>query len=228
MPGGKIAFYTGILEQLALNDDEVAMIMGHEMAHALREHARERLAKSKATGIGLSVASQLLGLGQLGDVAANVGTQLLSLKYSRDDETEADLVGLEIAARGGAKCWRPTAAAKAALGFYPHTPAATTGFTNWKPTYPKSHICTKRPEPAFNEAACTARSGPAHIRVAAPLLAKRAFWPVSGNEHGLVPHGPQPLGDAGNQSGVITLRKICAANAAGKQHITHKGAVHLR
>jgi Zn-dependent protease with chaperone function len=103
MPGGKIAFYTGILDQLQLTDDEVAMIMGHEMAHALREHARERLAKSKATGVGLSVASQLLGLGQLGDAAANLGTQLLTLKYSRDDETEADLVGLEIAARGGFK-----------------------------------------------------------------------------------------------------------------------------
>ena len=101
MPGGKIAFYTGILDQLKLTDDEVAMIMGHEMAHALREHARERMAKSKATGLGLSVASQLLGLGQLGDVAANMGTQLLTLKYGRDDETEADLVGLEIAARGG-------------------------------------------------------------------------------------------------------------------------------
>jgi Zn-dependent protease with chaperone function len=103
MPGGKIAFYTGILDQLKLNDDEVAMIMGHEMAHALREHARERLAKSQATSIGLSIASQLLGLGQLGDVAANLGTQLLTLKYSRDDETESDLVGLEIAARGGYK-----------------------------------------------------------------------------------------------------------------------------
>ena len=103
MPGGKIAFYTGILDQLRLNDDEVAMIMGHEMAHALREHARERLAKSQATSIGLSIASQLLGLGQIGDVAANLGTQLLTLKYSRDDETESDLVGLEIAARGGYK-----------------------------------------------------------------------------------------------------------------------------
>ena len=103
MPGGKIAFYTGILDQLQLNDDEVAMIMGHEMAHALREHSRERLAKSKATGMGLSVASQLLGLGQMGDFAANLGTQLLTLKYGRDDETEADLVGLEIAARGGFK-----------------------------------------------------------------------------------------------------------------------------
>ncbi len=101
MPGGKIAFYTGILEQLKLSDDEVAMIMGHEMAHALREHARERIAKTQATGLGLSVAASLLGLGQLGDVGAQLGTQLLSLKYSRDDESEADLVGLEIAARGG-------------------------------------------------------------------------------------------------------------------------------
>jgi Zn-dependent protease with chaperone function len=106
MPGGKIAFFTGILDQLKLSDDEVAMIMGHEMAHALREHARERLAKSQATSIGLSIASQLLGLGSLGDVAANLGTQLLTLKYSRDDETESDLVGLEIAARGG---YRPEA-----------------------------------------------------------------------------------------------------------------------
>ncbi len=100
MPGGKIAFYTGILDQLKLTDDEVAMIMGHEMAHALREHARERLAKSQATGLGLRLGAQLLGLGQVGDVAAGLGTQLLTLKYSRDDETEADLVGLEIAARG--------------------------------------------------------------------------------------------------------------------------------
>lgn len=103
MPGGKIAFYTGILDKLKLDDDEAAMIMGHEMAHALREHARERLAKTQATGMGLSVLSSLLGLGQLGDVAANLGTQLLSLKFSREDETEADLVGLELAARSAYK-----------------------------------------------------------------------------------------------------------------------------
>lgn len=100
MPGGKIAFYTGILDKLKLTDDEIAMIMGHEMAHALREHARARIAKSQATGAGLSIAAQLFGLGQLGDLAANVGTQLLTLKFSRDDEVEADLVGLEMAARG--------------------------------------------------------------------------------------------------------------------------------
>lgn len=101
MPGGKIAFYTGILDQLKLTDDEIAMVMGHEMAHALREHARSRVAKSQATSIGLSLGAQLLGLGELGNVAANLGTQLLTLKFSRSDETDADLVGLELAARAG-------------------------------------------------------------------------------------------------------------------------------
>ncbi len=101
MPGGKIAFYSGILQQLRLDDDEVASIMGHEVAHALREHARERIGKSTATGTLLSLGASLLGLGALGDVAANLGTQLLTMKFGRDDETEADLVGLELAARAG-------------------------------------------------------------------------------------------------------------------------------
>jgi Zn-dependent protease with chaperone function len=105
-PGGKIIFYSGIIDKLDLTDDEIAAIMGHEMAHALREHARERVAKTQATGMGLSVLSQLLGLGNLGDVAANLGTQLLSLQFSREDETEADLVGLELAARSA---YRPQA-----------------------------------------------------------------------------------------------------------------------
>jgi Zn-dependent protease with chaperone function len=101
MPGGKIAFFTGILDKLQLTDDEAAMVMGHEMAHALREHARERIAKSQGTGALLSLGAQLFGLGQIGDLAANVGTQLLTLKFSRDDEVEADLVGLELGARAG-------------------------------------------------------------------------------------------------------------------------------
>ena len=101
MPGGKIAFYTGILDQLKLTDDEVAMIMGHEMAHALREHSRERLAKTQATNIGISLGAALLGLGDVGRAAAGLGSQLLTLKFSRNDESEADLVGLELAARAG-------------------------------------------------------------------------------------------------------------------------------
>lgn len=101
MPGGKIAFYYGILEKLKLEDDEVAAIMGHEIAHALREHARERMAKTTATRLGASVLSSLLGLGNVGDAVLNMGGQLLTLKFSREDETEADLVGMELAARAG-------------------------------------------------------------------------------------------------------------------------------
>lgn len=101
MPGGKIAFFFGLLKQLQLSDDEVAMVMGHEIAHALREHARERMGKTAATRIGAGVLSALFGLGNTGDALLNMGSQLLTLKFSREDETEADVVGLEIAARAG-------------------------------------------------------------------------------------------------------------------------------
>jgi predicted Zn-dependent protease len=101
MPGGKIAFYTGILDQLKLTDDEIAMVMGHEVAHALREHARERMGKNAATGIGANLLSQAFGLGNLGSQAMGMGAQLLTLKFGREDESEADLVGMELAARAG-------------------------------------------------------------------------------------------------------------------------------
>ncbi len=101
MPGGKIAFYTGILQELQLDDDEVAMIMGHEVAHALLEHARERMAKSGGTELALRGAAALFGLGSLGDLAAVGATQLLSLKFGREDESEADALGLLLAAQAG-------------------------------------------------------------------------------------------------------------------------------
>jgi predicted Zn-dependent protease len=101
MPGGKIAFYYGILDQLKLNDDEVAMIMGHEMAHALREHAREQMGKNMATRGAIEIGSALLGLGSGGRLLADMGGQLVSLQFGRDDESEADLIGIELAARSG-------------------------------------------------------------------------------------------------------------------------------
>jgi predicted Zn-dependent protease len=101
MPGGKIAFFTGILTKLKLTDDEVATVMGHEIAHALREHGRERLGKQMATQGALSIGSALLGLGDLGRVGASMGAQLISLRWGREDETEADLVGMDVAARAG-------------------------------------------------------------------------------------------------------------------------------
>lgn len=101
IPGGKIAFFYGILEKLKLEDDEVAAIMGHEVAHALREHARERVGKSATTSLVVEGVSALFGLGNIGRSVAGMGGQLFNLKFSRDDETEADLVGIELAARSG-------------------------------------------------------------------------------------------------------------------------------
>jgi predicted Zn-dependent protease len=101
MPGGKIAFYYGILAQLQLNDDEVAMIMGHEIAHALLEHARERMGKSAATNVGTAILSSALGLGRTGDALLRGSAGLLGLKFSRQDESEADALGLNLAARAG-------------------------------------------------------------------------------------------------------------------------------
>lgn len=101
MPGGKIAVFTGLLDQLKLTDDEVAMVMGHEIAHALQEHARERAAKSEITNLGANVISQLFGFGNLGNMALGTGAHLLTLRFSRADESEADLIGMDVAARAG-------------------------------------------------------------------------------------------------------------------------------
>lgn len=100
MPGGKIAFFTGLLEGLKLTDDEAAIVMGHEVAHALREHARERLAKSELTNLGADLLGQLVAQGKYAG-AFRAGGSLLNLRFSRDDESEADLVGLDLAARAG-------------------------------------------------------------------------------------------------------------------------------
>ncbi|WP_317202585.1 M48 family metallopeptidase [Janthinobacterium sp.] len=106
MPGGRIAFYSGILSTLKLTDDEVAVVMGHEIAHALREHGREQAAKSNVTALG----TRLLGAGaaaffgvdpRITGGVADMAAKGLSLHYSRGDEREADLVGLDLAARAG-------------------------------------------------------------------------------------------------------------------------------
>jgi predicted Zn-dependent protease len=101
-PGGKITFYTGIIDQLKLNDDEIAAIMGHEIAHALREHGRERLsqamAQSTITNIALAAAG---GYGAQINAANQVAQYVLVLPNSRQHESEADAIGVELAARAG-------------------------------------------------------------------------------------------------------------------------------
>lgn len=101
MPGGKIIVFSGLLDMLRLTDDEAAHVIGHEIAHALREHARARAAKNTLTNAGAIVMAVLVG-GGAGDLVRQ-GGGVLALKFSRDDEREADLLGLELAARAGYK-----------------------------------------------------------------------------------------------------------------------------
>ena len=102
MPGGKIAFYTGIIHQLNLTDDEIAAIMGHEMAHALREHGRERTSQAQMTQVGLAALQIFTGVqGPLLDATAMALEVTLTLPNSRIHETEADRMGVELAARAG-------------------------------------------------------------------------------------------------------------------------------
>ena len=106
MPGGRIGFFSGILSKLSLTDDEAAAIMGHEIAHALREHSSEQYGKSVATQLGTRAAGALLGSifgidPGVTDTVAGLATKGASLKFSRDDEREADLIGLDLAARAG-------------------------------------------------------------------------------------------------------------------------------
>ena len=107
-PGGKITFYTGIIEQLNLNDDEIAAIMGHEIAHALREHGRERVSQAAAQNVLVNIAMALAGpYGSAVSAANQVAQYAIVLPNSRENESEADAIGLELAARAG---YNPTGA----------------------------------------------------------------------------------------------------------------------
>jgi len=102
MPGGKIAVYTGLLDTLKLTDDELAAVMGHEIAHALREHGRERASQAMATSMAVGVIGAVAGLGQSGtDLVQMVADLTFTLPNSRLHETEADRIGIELAARAG-------------------------------------------------------------------------------------------------------------------------------
>ena len=101
-PGGKITFYTGIIEQLNLSDDEIAAIMGHEIAHAIREHGRERVSQAMAQSAVANIAMAAAGgYGSAVSAANQVAQYVLVLPNSRQNESEADAIGLELAARAG-------------------------------------------------------------------------------------------------------------------------------
>jgi Zn-dependent protease with chaperone function len=102
-PGGRITFYTGIINKLNLTDDEIAAIMGHEIAHAVREHGREQVSQALAQNVFSNVALATAGPGSAKsiDAANQIMQYVLVLPNSRQNEKEADAIGLEIAARGG-------------------------------------------------------------------------------------------------------------------------------
>lgn len=102
MPGGKIAVYSGLIDQLKITDDELAAVMGHEIAHALREHAWERASQAMNAQIGLTVIGIALGAsGSTMDMAGMAYQAMFALPNSREQETEADRIGVELAARAG-------------------------------------------------------------------------------------------------------------------------------
>jgi len=102
-PGGRITFYSGIINKLNLTDNEIAAIMGHEIAHAVREHGRERVSQALAQNVFSNVALATAGPGSAKsiDAANQIMQYVLVLPNSRQNEKEADAIGLEIAARGG-------------------------------------------------------------------------------------------------------------------------------
>jgi predicted Zn-dependent protease len=102
MPGGKIMVYSGLIAQLRLTDDEIAVVLGHEIAHALREHSREQMSQALAAQSAIGIGAALFGLGQGSADIAGAGYQaLLATRFSRNDEAEADRMGLELTARAG-------------------------------------------------------------------------------------------------------------------------------
>ena len=102
MPGGKIVFYSGIITKLNLTDDEIAIIMGHEVAHALREHSREQASQALAAQSAIGIGAALLGLPSgSSDLGNIVYKSVVETTFSRSDESEADTIGLELAARAG-------------------------------------------------------------------------------------------------------------------------------
>jgi Zn-dependent protease with chaperone function len=102
MPGGKIVVFDGLIDRLALDDDELAAVIGHEIAHALLEHGRARMSEALLKSVGINLAAAYFGLSDVSAAMLAQAAQLaITLPYSRGHEVDADLVGLELAARAG-------------------------------------------------------------------------------------------------------------------------------
>ena len=102
MPGGRIMVYSGLIDTLDLSDAELATVIAHEIAHALREHTRERVSRAYAQQLVLSGAAAVAGVSEgTANIANMVAEVTFQLPFSRDQESEADIIGLELMARAG-------------------------------------------------------------------------------------------------------------------------------
>lgn len=101
LPGGKVAVYTGLLD-LKLSDAELAAVMGHEVAHALAEHSRERMSQAMAQQIGLEALAASTQMGEVSLQAVNLALGIgVGLPFGRTQESEADYIGLDLMSRAG-------------------------------------------------------------------------------------------------------------------------------
>lgn len=138
MPGGKIAVYTGLIEKLRVTDDELAAVMGHEIAHALREHGREKVGQSAGVGVAAAIGGALIGSyfgvdADLGESVLGAAGDLAFMRpNSRGMEQEADRLGVELAARAG---YDP----HAAISLWEKMERASTGqVPQWLSTHPSN------------------------------------------------------------------------------------------
>lgn len=102
MAGGRMAVYTGLLDQIKPTDDELAQVMGHEIGHALANHAAEKMSVQMASSLGVlavGVATDSKGIALTG--AALAAVYAINMPNSRAAETEADRIGIELAAKAG-------------------------------------------------------------------------------------------------------------------------------
>ena len=101
LPGGKVLVYGGLLDRVRLTDDELGVLLAHGIAHALREHARSNFSTTSQTSLRAAALPPLFGVGDPLPQALNLGARLQTLRYDPTDETEADVIGGDIAARAG-------------------------------------------------------------------------------------------------------------------------------
>jgi predicted Zn-dependent protease len=117
MPGGKMVVYSGLVNKVRPTDDELAAVIGHEIAHALREHAREQALRDQQIALASILVGAALKSEDAMKTTSRIGQIGYGFKYSREAESEADAVGLELAARAGydpraaASLWQKMAAA---------------------------------------------------------------------------------------------------------------------